>query len=481
MTRDSGVKRFFLNNWEKIVLWAILIGLMFLLRPFFLLIFETFLFTYITRGAVKEVVRRLRLGHRLATVLVFVVFVSLLSLALGWVGPQLVMEATVISNAITGDREEPLHPRLTKRSHAGQPATIAKPAEPVAVTPSASEREPASADHDAPPPRGAEGTSGADVPAPAPVAPALAPAPGAEKTVVVVDEREARTQARVLQFVQTAVAKVTGETKANAIFDSDEYAPLRAAIRAEVTSAAKAAVPDVVQAIFNMARLAWQIVVSTLLALLFSFMLVMDWQRIAARVSLLSQSRVRTFYLGAAPHLVAFGEVLGKALRAQAIIATCNCVLTAIGLAWLGVPKVALLTAVVFICGFIPILGTFLSSIPILLIGLVDPHHGGLAMVAKLLLLILVVHAFEAYILNPRITGGVLRVHPLLVLVLLVMGERFFGVWGMVVGVPIGYYIISVLSKSEDSPEYLQSGKFPKVSPGAAGSAPPAAPAPGDG
>ena len=69
---------------------------------------------------------------------------------------------------------------------------------------------------------------------------------------------------------------------------------------------------------------------------------------------------------------------------------------------------------------------------------------------AKLIALIAAVHAFEAYILNPKITGGVLHMHPLMVLVLLLIGERFFGIWGMVVGVPIGYYLVTVLTMPED-------------------------------
>jgi predicted PurR-regulated permease PerM len=92
--------------------------------------------------------------------------------------------------------------------------------------------------------------------------------------------------------------------------------------------------------------------------------------------------------------------------------------------------------------------GTFLSSIPILLFGI---QSGGLLLALKLLALILAVHAFEAYVLNPKITANILHMHPLLVLVLLLLGERFFGIWGMVVGVPIGYYLISVLIEQDEN------------------------------
>ena len=140
--------------------------------------------------------------------------------------------------------------------------------------------------------------------------------------------------------------------------------------------------------------------------------------------------------------------MLGKAFRAQAIIALCNTVLTAIGMWYFDVPNIALLSVVVCFCGFIPILGTFLSSVPILLFGV---QAGGLALLVKLIALIALVHAFEAYVLNPRITAGVLHVHPILVLVLLLIGERFFGIWGMVLGVPLGYYVIKVLTTKDEA------------------------------
>jgi len=161
----------------------------------------------------------------------------------------------------------------------------------------------------------------------------------------------------------------------------------------------------------------------------------------------LETSRIRTFYLGAMPHLVAFADVLGKALRAQAIIAACNTILTATGLWLFNVPNIALLSTVVFFCGFIPILGTFLSSIPILLFG---AQVGGLPLMLKLIALVTAIHAFEAYVLNPKITANILHIHPILVLILLLLGERFFGLWGMVVGVPIGYYIISIIMQKDE-------------------------------
>ncbi|MCX6998322.1 MAG: AI-2E family transporter [Kiritimatiellaeota bacterium] len=362
MLEGSGVKRFFAHNWEKLVLWTILIGLFYLLRPFFLLIFLTFLITYLTKTGIDWVVRRLNMNYRWATIVVFVLFLSLLGSVGAWMGPKLVIQSNQILTEIAGDSEK-------------------------------------------------------------------------------------QAQEKINRFADKIVVRIVGQEKGREFIGSEEYAALMTTLKDEAIRAIKTALPNVLQTLLNLVKLGWKLFISLLLAIIFSFALVLDWRRIAARMRALETSRIGTFYQHVAPHLQAFAVVLGKAFRAQAIIATCNTILTAAGLWYFNVPNIALLSAIVFLCGFIPILGTFLSSIPILLFGI---QHGGLDLMIKLVALIALVHAFEAYLLNPKITADVLHVHPLLILVLLLLGERFFGIWGMVVGVPIGYYVITVLTKKDD-------------------------------
>jgi predicted PurR-regulated permease PerM len=345
------------------VLWALLIGLFYLLRPFFLLIFLTFLITYITKSSVDAITQRTGMRYRAATVLVFVAFVSMLSLAAAWIGPRLIVESNQILTEFAGESGEP----------------------------------------------------------------------AADKTN---------------RFIESIVVRMAGVEKGQEFIGSERFATLMASLTREVTLFAKTAMPKVLKMLIHLIKLGWEFLLALFLAIILSFMLVMDWRRIGRSMRALESSRIRTFYIGVAPHLRAFADVLGKALRAQAIIAATNTVLTAAGLWFFDVPNIALLSTIVFVFGFIPILGTILSSIPIVLFGL---QAGGVALALKLILLIAGIHALEAYILNPRITGGVLHVHPLLVLVLLLLGERFGGVWGMVVGVPVGYYILSVLTEPDQA------------------------------
>ena len=106
MIESHSVRIFFERNWERIVLWVILVGLFYLLKPFFLLIFETFLITYVAKSLVQWILGRAKLNYRLTVVLVFMVFLSLLLGVGAWIGPKLIIESNQILTAFTADGEQ---------------------------------------------------------------------------------------------------------------------------------------------------------------------------------------------------------------------------------------------------------------------------------------------------------------------------------------------------------------------------------------
>ncbi|HKX45237.1 MAG TPA: AI-2E family transporter, partial [Planctomycetota bacterium] len=178
---------------------------------------------------------------------------------------------------------------------------------------------------------------------------------------------------------------------------------------------------------------------SFLLALLFSFLVVLDLPRLSAATRSLHDTRLRFVYDEVSDSIFHFGRVLGRALEVQLVIAIVNTVLTAAGLAVLGLHNVVFLSAVVFVCSFVPVAGVFVSSVPICLAAL---SESGVTLMLWAIALIVVIHVIEAYVLNPRIYGAYLRINPVLVLAVLVIGHHLFGVWGMVLGVPVLNYVI---------------------------------------
>jgi predicted PurR-regulated permease PerM len=178
---------------------------------------------------------------------------------------------------------------------------------------------------------------------------------------------------------------------------------------------------------------------TTLLALLFSFLILIDLNRIKSGIGRLRTSRVGDFYEEAAPPIARFGILLGRAIEAQAAIAVVNTVLTLIGLLFLDIPLVAMLSVIVFVCSFVPVLGVFISTTPIVLVAL---NTGGPGLSLAAIGLVIVIHAIEAYLLNPIIYGRHLKLNPVLTLIILYVGYHAFGLWGMLLGVPVARYFI---------------------------------------
>lgn len=130
---------------------------------------------------------------------------------------------------------------------------------------------------------------------------------------------------------------------------------------------------------------------------------------------------------------------LAGVVRGQVTICLVNGTLTFIGLLLLGVKFAFLLATVATVFSLIPIFGTILSSVPIVLIGLSQSWKTGLAALAW----IIGIHALEAYFLNPKIMGSAAKIHPLVVAFALIAGERNFGLLGALFAVPIAAIVVA--------------------------------------
>ena len=141
---------------------------------------------------------------------------------------------------------------------------------------------------------------------------------------------------------------------------------------------------------------------------------------------------------------------LAGGVRGQLIICLVNGVLTFAGLLLFRVPFAYGLALLAALLAFIPIFGTFVSSVPIVIAGLSQGFHVGFA----LFLWILGVHAIEAYVLNPKVMGGASHIHPLLILLALLAGEHDFGILGALFAVPA---VAVLLAASSQLREWLEA------------------------
>ncbi|HET9037192.1 MAG TPA: AI-2E family transporter [Myxococcaceae bacterium] len=130
---------------------------------------------------------------------------------------------------------------------------------------------------------------------------------------------------------------------------------------------------------------------------------------------------------------------LAGVVRGQVTICIVNGVLTFTGLVLFGVKFAFLLATIATFFSLIPIFGTIISSVPIVIMALAQNWRAGFGM----LFWIIGIHALEAYFLNPKIMGNAARMHPVVVVFALIAGERTYGLLGALFAVPVAAVVVA--------------------------------------
>jgi predicted PurR-regulated permease PerM len=157
---------------------------------------------------------------------------------------------------------------------------------------------------------------------------------------------------------------------------------------------------------------------------------------------MLTQERIFAFFreLGGPASRDSFDRFLHRldrglsgVVRGQLMICLVNGVLSAIGFSLFGLKYWPILSVVAAVMSLIPIFGSILSSVPVVIIGLTQSPMTGLGVFAW----IIGIHQLEANFLNPKIIGDAAKIHPVLVVFALVVGEHFFQLAGALFAVPV--------------------------------------------
>lgn len=128
---------------------------------------------------------------------------------------------------------------------------------------------------------------------------------------------------------------------------------------------------------------------------------------------------------------------LGGVVRGQLLICLVNGGLTFVGLVIFEVKYSFLLALMAGAFSLIPIFGTIISSIPIIVIALVSSGEGlSFGPALGMLAWIAGIHLLEANVLNPKIIGDSAHIHPVIVIFALLAGEEVFGLVGALLAIP---------------------------------------------
>lgn len=140
--------------------------------------------------------------------------------------------------------------------------------------------------------------------------------------------------------------------------------------------------------------------------------------------------------------LAGMNRGLSGVIRGQLIICVVNGVLTYIGLVVFDVKYAIILAMVATVMSLIPIFGSILSTIPIVFAALVSGEQGlDVARGVFITAWIVGIHFIEANLLNPKIIGSAAKIHPVLVVFSLIVGEHSYGLVGALLAVPVASMI----------------------------------------
>ena len=143
---------------------------------------------------------------------------------------------------------------------------------------------------------------------------------------------------------------------------------------------------------------------------------------------------------------------LAGVVRGQLVICGINGVLSAIGFAFIHLKYWPVMALVAAMFSLIPIFGSIASAVPAVAIGLTQ----GFSTAFFVLLWIVGVHQLEANLLNPKIMGDAAKLHPVLVIFALLVGDHFFHAIGALLAVPtmsIAQSLFTFFEKSLREPE----------------------------
>lgn len=196
-------------------------------------------------------------------------------------------------------------------------------------------------------------------------------------------------------------------------------------------------------------KTAWMVLIEFIISLVMSYVFIIDRLKIKAYLEEMKKWNFAFLYY---EYSVIFQKVsnwFGMIFKAQSIISFANTILTVI---WLYIisfvhgtstfPYIFTLAIVVFIFWMVPVLGMFLSSVPIIMIWF---SYGWIPVILEIILLITIIHLIEAYYLNPRIVSSYAELPISLTFLILILSEQFFWMAWLLVWVPLFYIIVDTL------------------------------------
>ncbi|NLZ92548.1 MAG: AI-2E family transporter [Firmicutes bacterium] len=125
-------------------------------------------------------------------------------------------------------------------------------------------------------------------------------------------------------------------------------------------------------------------------------------------------------------------STLGAYFRGMLIICCLVGLLTYLGLLLIGLDFALILGIIAGLTNIIPYFGPIIGAIPAVLLGLLSSP----ALALKIVIVYIIVQQLENQLIAPQILGRSLGLHPLVVIFVLLLGGKYFGLGGLIFAVP---------------------------------------------
>ena len=126
-------------------------------------------------------------------------------------------------------------------------------------------------------------------------------------------------------------------------------------------------------------------------------------------------------------------QQLANYVRGQITVAVIVAIMFIIFFKIIGLRYAVALGVTAGVLNLVPYLGSFLAMIPALVLGLI----AGPVMLLKVIIVFIVEQTIEGRFVSPLILGSQLNIHPITTLFVLLTSGSMFGIWGVLLGIPI--------------------------------------------
>jgi predicted PurR-regulated permease PerM len=180
---------------------------------------------------------------------------------------------------------------------------------------------------------------------------------------------------------------------------------------------------------FNVVASVATTIADVVLVVVISIYLLVDGRGLVATLRTVFPQHTRRFDFA----VLATGSTMAAYVRGQALMSVIIGAYTALALTIIGVHYAIVIGVAAFFLEFVPVVGAVIAMVLGVVVALLQgPLLAGLAGVAGLL-----GHALEAYIIGPRVSGHVTKLHPLVAMAALLVGAEVGGILGALFAVPL--------------------------------------------